>query len=366
MSHQRRVLMTIAELGIGGAERLLVELATAFAERGDLVAAAAAPGPLAADLEAAGIRWSMLPPPSRGVATTLATVRRLGGLTRAGRPDLIHAHNVRIAAASALGARAARPRPQVLVTFHGVTPPEYGAAARALRLADRIVCVSRSTADQIIEAGVPAARTEVIVNAVPDAPPLSPARRDELDREFALGNAPAIAIVGRLVEQKRHDRFLEAAGLVLERIPDAVFLVVGDGSLRESLERLTADLGLADHVRFAGARQDARDLIARADLLVFSSDWEGLSLVALEALAAGTPVVSTDVQGMREALGEDAGIIVPEPSAGALAVAIVSLLAAPSARERMGDAGRARHRDRYSMAAMIDAYAAAYDRLLTP
>lgn len=365
MSEPRGILMTIAELGIGGAERLLVELATAFATRGDRVAAAAAPGPLAADLEAASIPWSALPPPSRTAAATVAAARRLGGVTRSARPDLIHAHNVRIAVASALGSRAVWPRPPVLVTFHGVTPSEYRSAARALRLADLIVCVSRSTADQLVEAGGPAARTEVIVNAVPSVPPLPASRRAELDRELELDGAPVVAIVGRLAEQKRHDRFLDAAAIVHQRVPDAVFVVVGDGALREPLARRAAELGLGPHVRFTGARGDARDVIARADVLVFSSDWEGLSLVALEALAAGTPVVSTDVQGMREALGADAGVVVDERSADALAQAVVSLLNAPNDRARMGDAGRARHRDRYSMDVMIDAYAAAYDRLVT-
>ena len=116
-------------------------------------------------------------------------------------------------------------------------------------------------------------------------------------------------------------------------------------------------------VRFTGARDDARALIALSDLLVFSSDWEGLSIAVLEALAAGTPIVTTDVQGMRELLSDGVGAIVPGFDPAALAAAISELLGDPARREQMASRGRERIVAEFSAAAMRDAYAEAYRAL---
>ena len=140
-----------------------------------------------------------------------------------------------------------------------------------------------------------------------------------------------VSVVGRLVPQKAHDRFLRAAKIVRESVPEARFLIVGDGELRASTEALAAELGLADAVLFTGIRGDATTIIARSDLLVFSSTWEGLSIAALEALARGVPVVSTAVEGTRELLSEGAGVVVPHDDE-ALAAAIVECLGDPAKR----------------------------------
>jgi glycosyltransferase involved in cell wall biosynthesis len=113
----------------------------------------------------------------------------------------------------------------------------------------------------------------------------------------------------------------------------------------------------------AGARSDARDLIARADVLVFSSDWEGLSIAALEALAAGTPVVATDVQGMRELLQTGAGSVVALDDGEALGDEIVSVLRSPSRLTAMGAAGRALVGRDFALDTMITAYEQLYRQL---
>jgi glycosyltransferase involved in cell wall biosynthesis len=173
-----------------------------------------------------------------------------------------------------------------------------------------------------------------------------------------------VAIVGRLVPQKAHDRFLAAAAEVATQRPDVVFLVVGEGPLRAGLERRTGELGLTRAVRFTGLRSDARDLIARADVLVFSSLWEGLSIAALEALAAGTPVVTTAAEGMGPLADEGAAITVPGGQDGALGSAIVALLADEALRQEMGAVGRRLAAGRFSLPAMVDAYEALYAEIV--
>jgi glycosyltransferase involved in cell wall biosynthesis len=141
------------------------------------------------------------------------------------------------------------------------------------------------------------------------------------------------------------------------------FLIVGDGPRRTELEARASALGVQDIVRFTGARDDARALIALSDLLVFSSDWEGLSIAALESLAAGTPIVTTDVQGMRELLADGVGAIVPGFDPADLAASISELLDDPPRRQEMARRGRERIAAEFSSAAMRGAYADAYRAL---
>jgi glycosyltransferase involved in cell wall biosynthesis len=280
----------------------------------------------------------------------------LGGALRDFHPELVHAHNVRATFTAALARMAGLPRrPPLVSTFHGVPPAELPSSARVLRMASRTVCVSTGLADQLAAQGYPRSRLSVVGNALPER-----ATGDAPGPERS-GEGPVVSIVGRLVAQKAHHRFLDAAAIVARARPDARFLVVGDGPLRVELERRSDELGLGAAVTFTGQRPDGPALIAGSDLLVFSSDWEGLSMAALEALSAGVPVVSTDVAGMTELLAGGAGMIVAEPTPQALARGIETLLGDPGLRERMGAAGRRVVEERFSLRAMLSGYDDAYE-----
>lgn len=350
-------------MAVAGAERAVVQLAHGLCERGDEVAVAAAEGPLDAELAALGIRRFVVPYVGRtrgvpgAVAHTAKAVRRF-------RPDVVHAHNVRAAAVAAISARLARPgsRPPVLATFQGVAASDSGLASRLLRFADGVACVSDDLRRALISGGLDSARIDIVHNGISTQGPGSPQSRAALDLDLGLDDAPVIAIVGRLVPQKAHRRFFDALVLLADLRPGTQALVVGSGPLRDELERLAAELAV-EGVTFTGLRRDAREIIARADLVVFSSDFEGMSLAALEALAAGTPVVATDVAGMRELLGSGAGRVVARDPL-ALAEAIAELLADDEERARMGAEGRRLIAERFSVEAMVDGYAALYEALL--
>lgn len=183
-------------------------------------------------------------------------------------------------------------------------------------------------------------------------------------------DAPLVGGVGRLVEQKRFDRLLRAVALLPVRVHCAI---VGDGPLRGELETLAAELGVADRVRFTGHREDVPDLMAALDLLVVSSDRESLANVMLEAMAVGTPVVSTPVSGAEEALapgpertsggsGTAGGLVPPgrvvAPEPAAVAGAVEALLADPDRLEAMGRAARRTAERRFGRARMLDEWEA--------
>lgn len=361
-----KVMLVSPSMGAGGAERVLALLARGLAERGHEVALVAPHGLHDADL--AGVSHVRRALPYRG-RTPYGAAHVTARLTLAVadlRPDLVHAQNAKMAAIAGVATRLARPLSGVplLATFHGVVPSEYARAARLLRPADHVACVSGDLREAIVAAGLPAEKTSVIHNAVRSHAPLSAQRRAALDTELGLDGAPVAAIVARIVPQKAHIRFVRAARVAAERVPQARFLIVGDGPLRSQTEALVRESGLGDRAVFAGERSDATDLIARTDVLVFSSDWEGLSIAALEAMAAGTSVLSTDVQGMRELLAGGAGEVVAVDDGELLGQRLADLLLDPARRERMGAAGEKLIETEFSAAAMIDAYEGRYRQLL--
>jgi glycosyltransferase involved in cell wall biosynthesis len=357
-----RVLLAITELGLGGAENVVLDLERGALEAGHEAAVAAASGPL----EGRASTFFRLPAIERSPLALARTGRCLSGVTRAFAPDLVHAHNPRMVGLAAAAARIARPvrRPPVLATHHGVPPEEARAAARVLRVADHVVCVSAHVAEELVAYGVPEGRVTVIPNGVSAPPVLGAADRSRLDSELGLDGEPLVTAVGRLVPQKAHHRLVDAAAAVRTQIPTARFLIVGDGPLRSELESRIRAAGLNGTVTLTGPRPDARQIIARSDVVAFSSDWEGLSLVALEALAAGVPIVSTDVAGTAELRQSGASVTVPR-SAGALAAALVDLLRDPARRQAMGAAAGRIHRERFSTERMVEDYLRLYAALVT-
>ncbi|HEY3971223.1 MAG TPA: glycosyltransferase [Solirubrobacteraceae bacterium] len=360
-----KILLTTPSMEVGGAERVVTILAECLAARGHTIGLAAPRGALDADMIGTPHTRMTLREDGRAVIGAMRSTLSLTSAIRGFDPDVVHAQNVKSAVTARAGATLARGsgRPAILATFHGVLPAEYRRAAKLLRSADHVACVSSDLLARILAAGLPAAKASLIRNAIDLPPPLTDERRAALDRELELADAPTVAIVGRLVPQKAHGRFLTAANIVSRSIPEARFLIVGEGPRRESIEQSIQAAGLQDRVRLTGRRSDAREIIARAQVLVFSSEWEGLSIAALEALAAGTPVVSTDVQGMRELLAGGAGAIVALDDGTELGQRIATLLADRAEQAEMGRLGRELIESEFSLNGMVESYERLYELL---
>jgi glycosyltransferase involved in cell wall biosynthesis len=158
---------------------------------------------------------------------------------------------------------------------------------------------------------------------------------------------------------------IDAATPVVSSYPDTHFLFIGDGGLRDELQRQAQQAGLSENIHFLGIRDDVPDLLAAVDLFVLPSLWEGLSVALLEAMAAGKPIVATAVSGTTQAMipGET-GLVVPPRDSRALADAIIQLLSNPAQAQMMGRAAKQHVTVNFSAQKQADEHLALYRRLL--
>jgi len=344
----------------GGAERVMLDVAAGLAERGHetVVAVGAPEGPLRSEVDP---RVEVVSLHRHRVATALVP---LSGLLRARRPDALlsamtHANVIAILAARAAGSRAT-----VVVSEHNAVRErvvrarglfargQYRLAARLYRGA-KVVAVSRGVADDLSTTlGIPRDQVSVIYNPVRTAPAVTtgPAPHPWLE-----GVAPVILGAGRLTKQKGFDLLIGAFAILRAQIP-ARLIVLGDGPERPALERLAADLGIADNVALPGYSSEAPAFMARAACVALSSRWEGFGLVLVEALAAGAPVAAFDCPfGPSEILeGGRHGVLAAPSDTKALAGAIDTALSEGRSPEAVARrVARARDFDRDHA---VDAY----------
>jgi glycosyltransferase involved in cell wall biosynthesis len=197
--------------------------------------------------------------------------------------------------------------------------------------------------------GLPSEKFRVIPNGVETAG-VPQATHDAKAR-------PKVICVARLVQGKRHAVLLHALARLRDEGADFECELVGDGPWLETTQALAAKLGLADRVNFLGTRppEDVRALLAGADVFVLASIWEGLPGSVLEAMAAGLPVVGTNVNGIREiVVPGETGVLVPPDDADALADALGALLANAGVRAKMGRNGRDRARAEFSIETLVE------------
>ena len=340
MSADRAIAFFLPSLCGGGAERVIVNLAEGIIERGlpvDLVLSAAE-----------GALLDQLPPGVRLVDLRAPRVlRSLGPLTgylRRERPRVLvssmgHANVVALWAARLAG----RTTP-VVVTEHNTLSQATRQKTRVpgwvwppllrvfYRWADSVVAVSRGAADDLARtSGLARDRVEVVYNPVITPTMVALARQTPDHPWFAPGQPPVILGVGRLTRQKDFVTLVRAFAEI-RRCRTARLIILGEGEERTALETLAGQLGLANDVALPGFQENALAYMAKSALFVLSSAWEGLPTVLIEALAAGTRVVSTDCpSGPREILQDGRlGTLIPVGDATALAAAMLQALEQPA------------------------------------
>jgi glycosyltransferase involved in cell wall biosynthesis len=176
--------------------------------------------------------------------------------------------------------------------------------------------------------------------------------------------APVVTIVAALRPEKNHEMFLEVAGRVAAKVNDARFLIVGDGPRRHSLEELAAGLGVANRVHFLGSRGDVARILAASDVFTLTSHNEANPVSILEALSTGCPVVATRVGSVPETvIHGKTGLLVEPGESAAFADCLTELIHDPLRRRRMGDAGRRRVVESWSIETMVHGYEQLIERI---
>jgi glycosyltransferase involved in cell wall biosynthesis len=368
---QIHVLQIIDGLNVGGAEVLLRDLVRGLrGERYRVSVCYSTPGPMVSEIEAIGVPMTRLPRLAR--VDPLLLLRMCWAIRR-DPPQVVHTHLFKSDFHGRLAARICGV-PVVVSTLHNsdawaknaLFGKLYGATAR---FADRLIAVSEEVREfAIAHTNVTPDKVKTIPNGVPlqkfsgqDA--AGRALRQELG---IAADTPLIGIVGRLMPQKDHETFLQAAVEIRKTIPGARFLVVGDGPLRADLTARAASLRLEDAVLFCGIRKDIPAVMAAIDMLVFSSRWEGLPVTLLEGMAASRAVVATAVGGVPGVMIDgQTGVLVPAGEPPALARACVHVLGDEALRGQMGQAGRARVEAHYSIDSMVQQTARQYEEILS-
>jgi glycosyltransferase involved in cell wall biosynthesis len=298
----------------------------------------------------------------------LSAAWRLSRVIRRLQPDIVHAHDPHgIAMASlALSLGSASGIAAVLVASRRV---DFHLKSNSFsrwkhRQVDCFIAASDAIRQMLISDGVAAERTTTVHEGI-DLRHVLAAPRVNVHEAFWLPHqAPVVGNVAALVPHKGQRHLIEAAHLVVREIPDARFVILGEGELREPLERQVRDHHLEKHVLLPGFRTDVLGCIKGFDLFAMSSVTEGLGTSLLDAMACSRAVVATRAGGIPEIVEDGAtGTLVPPRDPAAMAHEIVRLLRDEALRRRMGEAGSARVTARFTVERMVEETAAVYARV---
>lgn len=381
-----KVVHVITRLIIGGAqENTLLTVDDLHHEYGDDVTLITGPaegpeGDLFDRARERSLKIELMPELVRAIrpGTDFRAYRKLGEAFGRLRPDVVHTHSSK---AGILGRAAASRRrvPVIVHTIHGMPFGNFESAPRnvlykvlerwAARRSDAIVSVCDAMTSQALAAGVGRPEQFLTVYSGMDADAfLNPGRPRELvRRELGLADDEiAFATVARLFELKGHDDILAAAPEVLRANPRVRFVWIGDGMLRDRFIAELERLGVRDRFILTGLVPPGRipELLSAVDAVIHTSLREGLARVLPQALLVGRPVISYDVDGAREVVLPETGILLAPRDLKGLSAAILRLAGDPSLRAKLGAEGRRRFADQFRHETMTRELRSLYQRLL--
>lgn len=361
-----KVLFVITGLGMGGAERVVTDLADALVSDGCEVMLVYLTGPL--EVRPRSHEVAIVSLEMDSARDIFSGYQKLRGIVRDFKPDIVHSHMFH-ATMLARSLRLSMSVSRLISTMHTGHPGNRRIRALAYRITDRLTDISTNVSCEAVDAfvasrAVPAGRMVAIHNGI-DVEKFqhSTAKRTKVRQELGVGEDCRLFLaVGRLNWSKDYSNLFHA----LTRMPsdlDFKLVIAGGGPLRAQLDDLVGSLGLSSRVEFLGIRQDVPDVMCAADVFVLPSIWESFGLVVAEAMACECVVVATDSGGIREVLG-NAGFLVPTRDPTALAEA---LLAASSLPDRdaieLGRAARRRIVNTYSFDRSMEKWRGLYGSL---
>jgi len=360
MRPRLRIIHVEALKGWSGGQVQALNLSRGLAARGHAVLVVCPPDAvMRARAAAAGLECAAVP--MRHDMDLLA-VARLAGIARRFRPDVMHLHSSRAHTIGALAARLVRVPAVVAHKRTDFPPGSLLGSWRWGRLIDAAIAVSRQAKESLVRARVPEQRIHVIHSSV-DCRAFAPAGGDR-SRLGLPENAPLVGAIGELVRRKGHHVLLEAARIIASVLPDARYVICGQGPDERALRAL-AESSVPGAVAFLGQVKDVRPVLAAVDVFVHPALREALGVAVLEAMAMGKAIVASAIGGIPEAIEHGAsGLLVPARDAKALAEAILRLLRDPELRQAMGRAARDRAEMLFSVETMVTATEELYYSLL--
>ena len=371
-----RLMNVVPTLLCGGTETQFMTLARALDDRFDVrFACLRRWGPFVDELSERGIPLNEYPVTTfRGINALKQQVRFARDVRRQGI-DIVHTYSFYGNVFAVPPARFAAPVVVASIRDRGLylSKMQLRVQRCICRLADRVLVNADAVKQWLVGDGFPASRITVIPNGVDLSRFVATENPVELRRSLGVPeHAPLVGVVSRLHRLKGIEDFLDAAALIVAKHPAAHFLVVGQPSPVDNhayLEELMAraqHLGIGERVIFTGLRSDVPALLSTLSVSVMPSLNEALSNVLLESMAAGAPVVATDVGGTTEALRDGhTGLLIPPSDPAAMAAAIDRLLANPVLARALGQSARQAIADKFSLDRMVAATAVLYEDLLT-
>jgi len=349
------ILQISSSSTFGGGERYVVDLTNALVARGHDVYVAVRPGsPLPRHLEFSPEKILTLPLRN---ALDVQSARELEKFVRRKRIDVVHAHMARDYSLASYAAR--RSQTKFIVTRH-VLFKLNRLHRHTLSRATCVIAVSEAVARELRASRIVSNdKIAVIYNGI-DVDRIQKTcaafHREPFLRSVGmpvLGDL--VGSIGELRALKRHDDFIRAAALILKEFPETQFVLAGVGEVREQLEKLVANLGLADRFHFLGWLDDADKLLCAMDVFVSASETESFGLAIVEAMAAGTAVVATATEGAQEIIEDQkTGLLVPIGDVKQIARSVVDLLSDPEKRRAIATQSVQSAVTRFSLKRMVD------------
>lgn len=298
------------------------------------------------------------------------------------QPDIVHTHSAKAGILGRFAAYNLNPRPKIVHSVHGLSFHEYqnhllnkfyvAAERAAAQKTDAFICVADAMTEKSLAAGIGKAQQYTTAySAIEEEQflnPISQQQRNDFRKKYDIPeNAIVLVTIARLFHLKGHDFIIAAAKGLEEKYPNAVWLFVGDGILRDHLQKRIADYRLSNKFRFTGLLpvEQMPLVIQSSDILVHCSLREGLARVLPQAMLCGKPAISFDIDGAREVVNDNTGRLISPGSPMELMMRCAELIENKDLREKLGENGREFVKEKFSPKTMVDTIEKIYNNRLS-
>lgn len=357
---KNRVMHIVLSLGTGGMEKLVCELAGGMSTDKfiPVICCLAKTGRFSDELEKSGIKVFCM---DKKPGLDFSLFFKVANILKEEDISVVHSHDSSTNLYASIAARMAGIK-NVFNTEHGGIHFETARKKFVSRflcfLNKKVICVSESIKNDLISMGLPSKRLKVIPNSLDFSKyDISVSRSKQREGLGLCDSSYVISYVGRLSREKNHKMFLDSVKPILSKVPQARFLIVGDGPLRISLEEYAKSLGIYENVVFLGIRKDIPEILKASDCFAACSNFESFGLSVLEAMAAGIPVVSTCAGGLREIVKDkETGILIAKNDVAAFVNAVSVIREDAVLRERIISNAKTMVKNNYKIEKMIKDY----------